>query len=265
MYTIGAFSKLGHISARMLRYYDAIGLLRPAYTEAETLYRYYDESQLSTLLQIEILKGYGFTLEEVKGLLGMDEGARSRQIHRRRIAAYRELEALRGKLRRMEEDIVKMEGIGMLQDSYHVIVMEAPAMRVFGLRRTISVARTHELFQELYREMERRGLRRAGPTQLLTLGEEFSYEAMEVEAQAVVSGEHPDVKEFPAGRFAAVTHTGPYESIKYAYDALCAWLAQHPEYQICGPAVERYLKDEGEAGSPEELETGVLFPVKRVP
>ena len=30
MLTIGEFSRLGHISARMLRHYDSIGLLHPA-------------------------------------------------------------------------------------------------------------------------------------------------------------------------------------------------------------------------------------------
>ena len=60
MYTIGEFSKLSHISARMLRYYDAMGLLRPAYTGEENGYRYYDAAQLSVLYQIETLKGFGF-------------------------------------------------------------------------------------------------------------------------------------------------------------------------------------------------------------
>ena len=79
----------------------------------------------------------------------------------------------------------------------------------------------------------------------------------------VVKGEDPAVTVRPAQTCAAVVHTGPYEELKYAYDALCAWLAQHTEYRVCGPAIERYLKDEGMVGSPEELETGVLFPVTK--
>ena len=264
MYSIGAFSKLSHISPRMLRHYDAIGLLRPAYVDGETGYRYYDEAQLSSLIQIETLKGYGFSLAQVRELLGLSGEARSQRIQQRRVEAYGELHRLRENLRRMEEDMLRMEGSGMLKADYHVILMQAPAMRVLGLRRTISIAQTHDLFQELYAGMERRGLKRAGAAQLLFMGEEFHYEAMDVEAQVAVAGEHPDVKEFPAGQFAAVTHMGPYDTVRYAYEALRAWLGEHPEYQVCGPGVERYLKDESEAGSSEELETGVLFPVKRV-
>ena len=60
---------------------------------------------------------------------------------------------------------------------------------------------------------------------------------MDVEAQAAVDADGPNVSVIPAGTFAAVTHTGPYENIKYAYDALCGWVAHHPEYKVCGPAV----------------------------
>ena len=48
MLTIGEFSRLGRISARMLRYYDAIGLLRPEYV-AENGYRFYDQRQLADM------------------------------------------------------------------------------------------------------------------------------------------------------------------------------------------------------------------------
>lgn len=264
MYTIGAFSNLSHVSARMLRHYDAIGLLRPAHMGAENGYRYYDEVQLSTLLQIELFKGFGFSLAEVGLLLPLSREEQARRIRQRRIAAYGELDELKKRLCRMDEAVLQMEETGMKQENYHVILMDAPAMRVLGLRRTINISETHALFQDLYREMERRGLRRAGPAQQLFLGEEFNYESMDLEAQVVVAGDHPDVKEFPAGKFAAVTHVGPYETVRYAYDALCAWLAEHPEYQVCGGAVERYLKDEAAVSSPEELETGVLFPVAPV-
>lgn len=79
----------------------------------------------------------------------------------------------------------------------------------------------------------------------------------------VVDGSGAGVSERPAQLCIATTHRGPYERLQYAYDALCGWLARHPEYQICGPAVERYIKDEREVSDPEELETGVLFPVKK--
>ncbi len=54
------------------------------------------------------------------------------------------------------------------------------------------------------------------------------------------------------------------KGIHGAYEALAAWMAQHPEYRICGPAIDRYLNDP-DITPPEALETGVLFPVERIP
>ncbi len=261
MLTIGEFSRLSHVSARMLRYYDAMGLLRPDRV-GENGYRYYSESQLMDLVRIERLKDYGFPLSEVRDLLDLSEEALSRRIHRREIEVYGEMERLRKSLRRMEADMLHMEG-SIMYEQYHVILMDDPAQKVFSIRRTINVAQIHELFQELHREAAALGLRQAGPTQQLYHCQEFSYERMDVEAQMVVSGDAPGVTEKPARTCAAVIHRGPYEDIKYAYDALCAWMAQHPEYQICGPALERYLKDENMVSNPEEYETGVLFPIEK--
>lgn len=66
MYTIGAFSKLCHISPRMLRYYDSLGLLAPARVDPETGYRYYDSAQLGRLERIQRLSAYGFPLSQVE-------------------------------------------------------------------------------------------------------------------------------------------------------------------------------------------------------
>ena len=55
MLSIGEFSKLAHISTRMLRHYDRIGLLHPSHVGNENGYRYYDHTHLDTLANIETL------------------------------------------------------------------------------------------------------------------------------------------------------------------------------------------------------------------
>ena len=175
MYTIGEFSNLAHVSARSLRYYDAMGLLRPAHM-GENGYRYYTGGQLPALAKIETLKSYGFTLAEVKELLLLPETELAHRIHVRRISAYAQLNEMRRVIRRMEAAIVQMEGTSMANDTYHVILMQAPAQKVFSVRRTIQIGEMHDLFAELRAQMKRAGVRRTGPTQARYHGEEFSYE-----------------------------------------------------------------------------------------
>ena len=38
---------------------------------------------------------------------------------------------------------------------------------------------------------------------------------------------------------------------------------QHTEYRMCGPAMDRYFGDPDNT-PPDQLETGVLFPVEKV-
>ncbi|MFI7061427.1 MerR family transcriptional regulator [Kribbella sp. NPDC050124] len=65
MFTIGDFAAFGQVSARMLRHYDAIGLLRPAVVDDATGYRHYSAEQLSRLNRIIALKDLGFSLQQV--------------------------------------------------------------------------------------------------------------------------------------------------------------------------------------------------------
>lgn len=265
MLTIGEFAQLSRVSPRMLRHYDAIGLLRPAHIGQENGYRYYDERQLADVVRIRQLSQFGFPLSEIGALLALPEGELALHLHRRRMAVYGELSRMRRTLRQMEEQIIQMEGISM-SDQYSVILLEDPAQRVFSIRRTIDITQIHSLFADLHRAAAEQGLEQRGCTQMIyhkQEGESFSHERIDGEAQMVVDGSGAGVSERPAQLCIATTHRGPYERLQYAYDALCGWLARHPEYQICGPAVERYIKDEREVSDPEELETGVLFPVKK--
>ncbi|REK89049.1 MerR family transcriptional regulator [Streptomyces inhibens] len=69
MFTIGDFARYGRVSARMLRHYDAIGLLRPARTDPVSGYRFYEAAQLARLNRIIALKDLGFSLQQVGAIL----------------------------------------------------------------------------------------------------------------------------------------------------------------------------------------------------
>src|SRR5262245_65879140 len=77
MLNIGDFARHGRVSVRMLRHYDAIGLLRPANVDPHSGYRGYEVAQLSRLNRVVALKDLGFTLEQVASIIddkvGIDE------------------------------------------------------------------------------------------------------------------------------------------------------------------------------------------------
>ena len=69
MLSIGEFSKICQVSTKTLRYYAEIGLILPDEINLENGYRYYSIDQLETMLFINRLKSYNFSLEEIKEIL----------------------------------------------------------------------------------------------------------------------------------------------------------------------------------------------------
>ncbi len=72
MFKIGEFSKLSRVTVKTLRYYDEIGLLKPAEVDRFTSYRYYSVSQLPRLNRILALKDLGLSLDQIGQLLKDD-------------------------------------------------------------------------------------------------------------------------------------------------------------------------------------------------
>src|SRR5215471_7553207 len=69
MFRIGDFSRIARVSARLLRFYDELGLFRPAHADPQTGYRSYTIAQLVELNRITVLKELGFSLEQIGDLL----------------------------------------------------------------------------------------------------------------------------------------------------------------------------------------------------
>jgi DNA-binding transcriptional MerR regulator len=67
-YRTGEFARLTRVSERALRYYDHIGLLRPA-GRNDAGYRLYGEAELARLQQIVALKHLGFPLDTIAAVL----------------------------------------------------------------------------------------------------------------------------------------------------------------------------------------------------
>ena len=67
-YSIKELSELAGVSARTLRYYDEIGLLKPSRVN-EAGYRYYGESEVAVLQQILFYRERGFELKTIQRII----------------------------------------------------------------------------------------------------------------------------------------------------------------------------------------------------
>src|SRR6266852_5232646 len=69
MFRIGEFARLTQVTVKALRYYDEVGLLRPAAVDELTGYRFYSLDQVPRLNRILALKELGLSLDQIALLL----------------------------------------------------------------------------------------------------------------------------------------------------------------------------------------------------
>jgi MerR family copper efflux transcriptional regulator len=85
----------------MIRYYESVSLIRPAYRTAAG-YRRYDETNIRTLRFLKRARGLGFSVEQMRDLLALwrDEGRSKSEV---RELALSHAEALEAKAREINE------------------------------------------------------------------------------------------------------------------------------------------------------------------
>lgn len=78
---IGQASQASGVSTKMIRYYDEIGLVRPA-SRTDSNYREYDEREINELRFIKRARNLGFSMEEITTLLSLwrDRQRPSREV-----------------------------------------------------------------------------------------------------------------------------------------------------------------------------------------
>ena len=69
--SIGEMSKLSNVSIQTLRYYDQIGLFKPAFVDNSSGYRYYNIDQLFYLDIVKYLRHLELPLKQIKQIVAL--------------------------------------------------------------------------------------------------------------------------------------------------------------------------------------------------
>jgi DNA-binding transcriptional MerR regulator len=69
LFTIGQIAKIKGITVKALRFYERIGVIKPAYTDPSTLYRYYSLDQFIQFDVIRALRYIDVSPKDIKGIL----------------------------------------------------------------------------------------------------------------------------------------------------------------------------------------------------
>ena len=171
MFTIGDFARYGRVSARMLRHYDALGLLRPARTDPVSGYRYYEAAQLARLNRIIALKDLGFSLQQVGAILTEEVSVPELRgmLRLRRAELEAALTAAGARLAQVEARLRTIESEGRMSADEVVVKRTGTVLlaELTGIAASYGPEDIGPVIQPLYTELCRRletaGVTAAGP------------------------------------------------------------------------------------------------------
>lgn len=106
---IGQASKAAGVSAKMIRHYEAIGLLRPA-TRSANDYRQYAPHDVHELVFIRRARLHGFSIDEIRDLLSLwrDQSRSSAEVKKIASAHLAELDRRLDGMREMADELRRL-------------------------------------------------------------------------------------------------------------------------------------------------------------
>lgn len=132
-YRIGEFARLSGVSVKTLRFYDQVGILRPARIDPRTRYRFYTAQQLQDIALARVLRASGMPLAEVKHLL------RKRAASEQRAALESLQTTLRETLAQTQRSLFWIDSLLLTEDraAIPISMKRRAAVQVASLRSEV--------------------------------------------------------------------------------------------------------------------------------
>jgi DNA-binding transcriptional MerR regulator len=238
MFSIGEFAQHGRVSVRMLRHYDAIGLLRPACVDPVTGYRSYQAGQLAQLNRVIALKDLGFTLQQVQEIMAEQVSAAELRgmLRLRRAEIQSRIDAETSRLARVEARLATIEDEARVPVDGVVIKGLAPVRvaELAGLAGSYEPEAITPVIQPLYcdwwQRMASAPVTAAGPAMAYYEDAPASDGAIVVHAAVPVAGGTDGDHGFAVvdlaevDRAAVIIHHGSMDNVLPAVQALARWI-----------------------------------------
>lgn len=269
MFKIGEFSKLTHVTIRMLRYYDETGLLKPARTDAVTGYRMYSAEQIPALNKIIYLRDSGFNVAEIAEALRREApGLVISQLDSKYAEIMKNIEAEQEKLKKIE--LARKELLsGENQMHYQVSIKSVPEYQVLSLRRIIpDYYAEGELWKELSTFASREQIAVSDQTFSIYHDPEYKEKDVDVELCVPVERCKENWQDFSYRRTEAVPVMastmvyGSFMNIKKVYLDFAGWLEANSQYEMGESSRQIVHRGPWNEDDPRQYLTEIQIPLK---
>jgi DNA-binding transcriptional MerR regulator/effector-binding domain-containing protein len=266
--SIGRFARWSGLTVKALRHYAEIGLLRPAYVDDWTGYRWYEPAQVRDAVAIRRLRALRVPLERIAILVHADEATlrEALEVHRAQLEGELvETRQVLGELDRLIEGKEKLVTELVLE----LTIVDEPGGRyaVAGDRVRVDDLFTFipETCMRVCRWLEEHEVQ-YDEVPLAIFRGNADDEWLDTEVgwpigdATLAPADGIRVRELPPTRAAEHVHRGPYEAVPDVYCALDAAIRGHgltPQ----DPAREHFLVSPASTANPDEYLTRIVWPV----
>ncbi len=257
----------------MLRYYDEMGILKPAKIDHATGYRLYSVDQIPVLHKIIFLRDAGFNVGEIAVALNhWDQDSITKQFKNKQQEIESLIEVQQEKLNKIDIAIRDMSE-EKKAINYNVTLKSMPAYQVLSLRKTIPNHFCEGLlWQEMDEYIERENLNIPPTSHCLAIYHDMEHKDADVDVEVciVVNHKGTDKEGFTyrytekVGTMACAMVYGPYENIAAAYGSLAYWLTKHNQYRMVGLSRQICHRGPWNEEDPGNYLTEIQIPVERL-
>lgn len=266
---IGRFARLSGLTVRAVRHYGELGLLEPAYVDAESGYRYYTSDQLEDAAVIRRLRFLELALDEIREIVTADDPSftRARLVQHR--AKMAELAATTEQILASLQRIIdgEEELVPSTTDIGEVEIKEVPAQPILVIREREPAETMSTVIPAAYREleeyMEEIGVQAVGPpVTLCPYADDEGMVAIENSfpvSESVAGRGRIESAVLPPCTVAAYEHRGHYSELDRSYRVLAAFVEDNG-LELAGEPREVYWTGPEDL-PPEEWLTEIQFPI----
>lgn len=254
MFKIGDFARLTRVGVKTLRYYDDIGLFKPARTDEENGYRRYSFEQLPRLNRILALKDLGFTLGQVAKMMdeGLGPGELEGMLRLRRAELEAQVAGAERRLKNVAARLYQIHREGKMSE-HEVVLKPVGPLTIASAREVVATPermreRCLALLEEVFTVVNEHDLPRGGTTLALYHGSE---DGVDVEMAVLLQEQVPSqqfgqvvVRALPTERVASVVYKGSFNAfdvVGQIHADIGRWV-EASGYKIAGPSREIYLQ-----------------------
>lgn len=273
-YSIGKVSKLCNISVKTLRYYDEIGLLKPAFIAEQNGYRYYTKKEIHKIALIKYYKELGFKLENIKELIFHYElNTLDYFFDKELTRLQQEIEAAKRKYFSIKEwQNLLQQGKTLKQSgedgTYDIKTMRKESVITYRYRyEEDAIGELETVYSNAFVKFcQQHNYYTYGPFIIRnpSITDRMQNRTKTVDCFSLVhSAErcHEHLQEIGGIRVVSYMHRGDHTQLSEIYEHILQW-AHEEKLQLQDCSYERYIIDSWSTQNKDEYVTEILIPLK---